>query len=140
MKKINTNKYLEYAQKAIHSYSLGGRLSSAANLAKDCAEKMEEDHDYEEAIKFHEKAAELYQMEETSTYANQALVKASDLYIMTRDYRNLIKAIKNYEKVGKKYLTVPLIKSNAKDLFFKAALCYLANDDMVGAKKAIQMY
>jgi hypothetical protein len=29
-----------------------------------------------------------------------------------------------------------LIKSSAKDLFFKAALCFLANDDLIGAKKA----
>lgn len=67
---MNTNKYLEYAKKAINSYCMGGRISSAASLAKDCADKMEEDHDYEEAIKFYEKAAELYQMEETPTYAN----------------------------------------------------------------------
>lgn len=33
-------------------------------------------------------------MEETPTYANQALVKASDLVILTRDYSNLPKAIK----------------------------------------------
>lgn len=33
-----------------------------------------------------------------------------------------------------------MIKTNAKDLFFKAALCYLANDDLVGAKRAIQNY
>ena len=35
---------------------------------------------------------------------------------------------------------VPLIKTNAKDLFFKAALCYLANEDLVGAKRAITTY
>jgi len=73
---------------------MGGRISSAASLAKECAEKLEEDHDYEEAIKFFERAAELYQMEETHTYANQALVKSSDLSILTRDYSNLPKAIK----------------------------------------------
>ena len=39
---------------------MSGRISSAASLAKECAEKMEEDHDYEEAIKFFERAAELY--------------------------------------------------------------------------------
>jgi alpha-soluble NSF attachment protein len=33
-----------------------------------------------------------------------------------------------------------LIKTNAKDLFFKAALCYLANEDLVGAKRAINNY
>lgn len=33
-----------------------------------------------------------------------------------------------------------MIKTSAKDLFFKAALCYLADDDMIGAKRAIQNY
>ncbi len=37
-------------------------------------------------------------------------------------------------------MNTPLIKTNAKDLFFKAALCYLANEDLVGAKRAIQNY
>jgi TPR repeat protein len=56
--------YLEYSKKAINAFCLGSRISSAASLAKECSEKLEEDHDYEEAIKFYEKAAELYQMEE----------------------------------------------------------------------------
>jgi len=68
------------------------------------------------------------------------LVKASDLYILTRNYNNLPKAIKHFENVGHKYLKTPLIKTNAKDLFFKAGLCYLANDDIVGAKRAIQNF
>lgn len=94
IKKINTNLFLEYSQKAIRAYCLGGRISSAASLAKECSEKLEEDHDYEEAIKFYEKSAELYQMEEQNTYANQALVKVSDLCILTREYKMLAKAIK----------------------------------------------
>ena len=37
-------------------------------------------------------------------------------------------------------MNTPLIKTSAKDLFFKAAFCYLANEDLVGAKRAIQNY
>ena len=69
-KKVNTNRFLEYSKKAITAYCLGYRISSAASLAKECAEKLEEDHDYEEAIKFYEKAAELYFTDETPTYGN----------------------------------------------------------------------
>jgi len=61
---VNTNKYLEYSKYAIDGFALSGRISNAASMAKDIAEKMDEDHDYEEAIKFFERAAELYQMEE----------------------------------------------------------------------------
>jgi len=42
--------------------------------------------------------------------------------------------------VGKKYLNTPMIKTNAKDLFFKAILCHLAYDDKQGAKNALQEY
>ena len=76
-----------------------------------------------------------------TTTANSLLIKASDLRILTRDYeKGLPLAIKNYEKVGKKYLSTPLIKSSAKDLFFKATLCYLANEDVIGGKRAMQNY
>lgn len=73
---------------------MGGRISSASQLAKECAEKLEEDHDYEEAIKFYEKAADLYQMDEMGTQANTILVKSSDLIILTRNYKLIPKAIK----------------------------------------------
>jgi len=42
--------------------------------------------------------------------------------------------------VGRKYLNTPMIKTNAKDLFFKAVLCHLAYDDKQGAKNALQEY
>ena len=42
--------------------------------------------------------------------------------------------------MGHKYLKTPLIKTNAKDLFFKAGLCYLANEDLVGAKRALMNF
>jgi alpha-soluble NSF attachment protein len=94
IKKVNTERYIEYSRQAINSFCLGSRLSSAASLAKEVAEKLEEDNDFEESIKFWERAAELYIAEETPTHANQALVKASDLSILTRNYSLLPKAIK----------------------------------------------
>ena len=63
-KKFNTSLFLNLSQKAIDAYCLSGRISSAAALAKECADKLEEDHDYEEAIKFYERSADLYMMEE----------------------------------------------------------------------------
>lgn len=33
-----------------------------------------------------------------------------------------------------------MIKSSAKDYFFKACLCFLANDDLPGAKRSIENY
>jgi len=92
---------------------LGTRISSAASLAKECAEKLEEEHDYEEAVRFYEKAAELYFTDETPTYGNNMLVKGSDLCILTRDYKNLPKAIK-VRRIWVLIVTIELRKSGSK--------------------------
>jgi hypothetical protein len=82
------------------------RLSSAASLAKELAENLDQNYDYEEAIKFYEKAAELYILDNTPTSGNSLLIKASDLRILTRDYeKSLPIAIQNYDRIGRKYLT-----------------------------------
>lgn len=47
--------------------------------------------------------------------------------------------INSYSKIAKKYLAVPILKSSAKQFLFMHTLCFLAMDDVVGAKKAIQM-
>lgn len=59
-KKISASKYLELGKKAIDSYCLSGRISSAAGLAKEIAESLEEEYDFEEAVTAFEKAGELY--------------------------------------------------------------------------------
>lgn len=67
MKNVSTNKFLQLAKVAIDKFCMAARISQAASLAKQCAEKLEEDHDYEEALTFYEKAAELYFTDETPT-------------------------------------------------------------------------
>ena len=64
IKNVNTKDFLDYSQQAIAKFCLVGRISQAAGLAKECAEKLDEDRDLEEAIKFYEKAAELYHTDE----------------------------------------------------------------------------
>jgi len=94
IKNVSTNKFLGYAKTAIEKFCISSRISQAASLAKECAEKLEEDHDYEEALVFYEKAAELYFTDETPTQGNGLLVKASDLIVLVRDYSKLRTAIK----------------------------------------------
>jgi alpha-soluble NSF attachment protein len=64
IKNVNTKDFIDYSQQAIAKFCLVGRISQAAGLAKECAEKLDEDRDLEEAIKFYEKAAELYHTDE----------------------------------------------------------------------------
>ena len=94
IKNVSTNKFLSYAKTGIDKFCVAARISQAASLAKECAEKLEEDHEYEEALVFYERAADLYFSDETPTQGNTLLVKASDLIILTRDYAKLKAAIK----------------------------------------------
>ena len=54
---------MKYTQKALDLYSLAGRISTGATMAKDCAQMMEENCNFEEAIVMYDKAAQLYGMD-----------------------------------------------------------------------------
>ena len=41
------------------------------------------------------------------------------------------------EEVAAKYMQSKLTAANAKELYFKAILLFLANDDCIGAKQAM---
>jgi hypothetical protein len=45
----DANKFVRLANEAIELYSIAGRSGGAANLAKECAEKLEEEFDLERA-------------------------------------------------------------------------------------------
>ena len=67
-------------------------------------------------------------------------VKWADLKILCiseTQKTNFAKIIKTFEKVGLKSLSSGLSKGMAKDYFFKAGLCYLANLDLIGCKSAL---
>jgi len=44
------------------------------------------------------------------------------------------------EEVASKYMQSKLTAASAKELYFKAILLFLANDDAVGAKQAMERY
>jgi len=50
------------------------------------------------------------------------------------------KLIKCYEKIGMKYLSQNLVRASARAYFFKSGCCYLANEDLVGLKIALEKY
>ena len=66
--------------------------------------------------------------------------KWADLSILLEDWSKIALIIKTYDKIGKKFLQQALVKSSARDYFFKASLCFLVNEDVQGAKNAIENY
>ena len=76
-------------------------------MCKDCAEKLEEDYNYELAREFYEQAAGLYELEGQASYMNQMNGKWADLTVLMMSPDNMgdiAKVIKTYDKIGKKYL------------------------------------
>jgi len=68
-------------------------------------------------------------------------LKVPELRILAEENKeHIIEAIKIFEQVGNKYLEHKLTAPSAKDLFFKATLLHLANDDPVGAENAIEKF
>ena len=66
--------------------------------------------------------------------------KWADLTILIDDKKQIIKVIRTYDRIGKKFLTQSLVRSSARDFFFKACLCFLSNDDLQGAKNSMENY
>ncbi|CAI2376770.1 unnamed protein product [Moneuplotes crassus] len=132
-KKVNHAEYLALAEETIVILSEDGRLDQAARLRKEVAESYEQQAEYPQAILEYEKAAQLYEMEDTHSFASQCYVKEADLMVMVKE-ADLVKIIQTYEKVINEYLKKDMLKSSSKGLVLKVCLCYLANDDLVGAK------
>jgi hypothetical protein len=57
MRETDTDQYIYFMRKAIDLYALDSRPGTGANIAKDCASKLEEEYDFEGAIGFYQKAA-----------------------------------------------------------------------------------
>jgi len=95
------------------------------------------------AAKMYDQAANNFEMDNQAGQANSMRVKWADLQILVSTKESppdFAKVIKTYEKVGMKQLQQSLAKGLAKDYFFKCGLCYLANQDMVGVRSALQNY
>jgi len=140
IKSVDTDRYIQLTKDAIKLFSIAGRAGQACTLAKDAAEKLEEEYNYDLAREFYEEAAGLYEADNATSYMNQCFGKWADLTILIGDKKEIAKVIKTYDKIGKKYLQKSLVRSSATDYFFKASLCFLYNDDMPGAKNQIENY
>lgn len=57
VKEHDSDKYVELMKKAIDLYALTGRCSTGATMSRDCAQKLEEDFDYELAQQMYAKAS-----------------------------------------------------------------------------------
>ena len=125
---VDSKKSLEIQERLIKLYENENQLDNAGKTCEKIADISLEALEYQRAINYYKRAADYYEMESSnnkSTYY-RVLAKAADLMCI-RDVPSAIKECTLiYDKVGSYYLSVPLIKSSAKDFFFKAVICKLA--------------
>ena len=137
--KARSNKNLD---KCIESCEKAGKYMQAGKTAQRIAAEFEENFDYAPAIEKYQKAADYYAMESQNTKSLQqsCLLKVADLMCISNHKNMFEEAPKIYEKLGKQYLTVPLLKSQAKDLFFKCVVVFIAKKDEVSAEVALKRF
>uniref|UniRef100_A0A672MF45 Beta-soluble NSF attachment protein-like n=1 Tax=Sinocyclocheilus grahami TaxID=75366 RepID=A0A672MF45_SINGR len=117
--------------------SIHGRFTIAAKHHMTIAEIYESELvDIEKAIAHYEQAADYYKGEESNSSANKCLLKVGSYSAQLEQYP---KAIEIYEQVATSTMDNPLLKYNAKEYFWKAALCHFIVDEL-NAKLAIEKY
>lgn len=137
VKKHNPKEAMTYMQHAVDIYTDNGRFSLAAKLQKDLAEMYESEGDKEGAMNAYQLAADYYEGENSPSAAKTCLVKVATFAAETGDYG---KAIEIFEQIGSSVVDDRLLKWGAKDHFFKAGLCHLAQADLVASKRALDRY
>jgi|JI10StandDraft_1071094.scaffolds.fasta_scaffold796569_1 alpha-soluble NSF attachment protein len=91
-------------------------------------------------MKIYQDAADSFSLEPNNTSnTNACLLKVVDigLFVAAPDFGAMIKIL---ETVADKYMQSKLTAPSAKELYFKAILLYLANDDAIGADQAMKRY
>mmetsp|Transcript_16633 Transcript_16633/g.24886 ORF Transcript_16633/g.24886 Transcript_16633/m.24886 type:complete len:310 (-) Transcript_16633:320-1249(-) len=142
-KKSDPKKAIVAFRESISMLCDAGRLSQAARLSKETGELFENDDEEGSvalAIESYQQAADLYDMEQQKSQASQCLVKVAELSSAALDPPQFLQAAELYEKLGKDCLESNLLKYNAKGYFLQCILCHLANQDSVGAEKAMSMF
>lgn len=121
-------------------YCQENRIGYAAKLKKQIAEIYEQDYEFTLALKHYQEAADLFYAEnDSSSDYNNTRLKVAELCVSQAEV-DYVKAIKIFEEVGDKYLENKLTEPSAKNLYFKACLCFLANEDTVGCNLALEKY
>lgn len=146
---VDSTKSLMNKKKALDYYVSHGRYQLAGKTMKEIAEKQEEEKSYENAGLSYKKAAEYYSMESmnSKSYEQGCLIKYADIVCSTfneeskMDDKLFNEVFSIYDKIGFSYLNVPLLKSGAKDYFFKAMCVHLAFGSNINeAQKKLNSY
>ncbi|KAH7373112.1 hypothetical protein KP509_17G037800 [Ceratopteris richardii] len=114
-----------------------GRLSMAAKYFKEIAETYEKEEAFAESMDFYEKAAELYEGEDSTSQASQCKLKVAQFAAVLEQYS---KAIEIFETVASQSMNNNLTRYSVKGYLLNAGLCHLVGCDSIAISNALEKY
>lgn len=137
-KKTNVRESAECLLQSVSYFAGLGKFTMAAKQAFSAGELYENSlSDLANAVKSYEQTVEYYDMEDSGSSKNKALVKIATI---SASLENWEKAYTMFEDVAKVMTENALLKWSAKEYFLKAGLCRLASGDAIGAKIHAEEY
>ncbi|XP_059668106.1 alpha-soluble NSF attachment protein-like [Cornus florida] len=136
-KKTSRKQAIAWLDKAVSMFLDIGRFHMAARYCKEIGELFEVEQNFEQAIVYFERSAELFESEEATSLANQCKFKVAQFSAQLAQYP---KAIKIYEEVARLSLNVNLLKYGVKGHLLNAGICQLCKGDVVATTNALERY
>eukprot|EP00252_Welwitschia_mirabilis_P012233 TRINITY_DN2717_c0_g1_i1.p1 TRINITY_DN2717_c0_g1~~TRINITY_DN2717_c0_g1_i1.p1 ORF type:complete len:290 (-),score=81.50 TRINITY_DN2717_c0_g1_i1:254-1123(-) len=136
-KKTNSQEAMRCLNNAINFFMEIGRLSMAAKYCKDIGEMYESEENWESAMEYYERAADLFRGEEVTSTASQCLLKVAQFAAQLEQYP---KAIQIFEEVARQSLNNNLLKYSVKGYLLNAGLCHICRGDAVAISNALEKY
>lgn len=136
-RKVNPTATIKLYQHAIEIYSELGKFPMVARNQLQLAEMYEELLDYAAAIHLYENAAECFDIDTNAVSARKCLTKVAELSATLERYD---RAIEIYQGLAQQQLTHTATKWNVSTTFFRTGLCYLANQDLIGLKRSLEVW
>ncbi len=126
---VDKKKSSEIMQKCCKSYELKGQFNKSGDVFEKMAQYYEEEKNYENAAALYEKAANNYALVSSGYKSKEKNCRLKSYDITTiHNVGNWKEAAEGYSNIGKSYLLEPMLKYNAKELFFKVVCLYLIHD------------
>ncbi|KAK1284140.1 hypothetical protein QJS10_CPB21g00465 [Acorus calamus] len=136
-KKVSSQEAISCLNQAVNLFMEIGRLNMAARYCKEIGELYEAEQNFENAIDYFERSADLFQSEEVTTTANQCRQKVAQYAAQLEQYP---KAIEIFEAIARHSINNNLLKYSVKGLLLNAGLCQLCRGDVVAIHNSLERY
>ncbi|XP_010905207.1 alpha-soluble NSF attachment protein [Elaeis guineensis] len=136
-KKISVQDAAQSLNQAVNLFLEIGRLNMAARYCKELGELYEQEQDFEKAMDYFERAADLFESEEVTTSANQCKQKIAQFAAQLEQYP---KATEIFEAIARKSMNNNLLKYSVKGILFNAGICQLCRGDLVAITNSLERY